>query len=155
MCIVLKYERHCIIIPNFTLYEEWVFATLLSSCHVMDPHVSCGNKIRLCVMWFHMPKIKILCFRCPCKVALAKQELRIHCSAANYGSYACVPEIMGKLFLTKASSDTAAEVLWILSVITIEGDLSAACSSGPADLGQPSPTTVVSQPVPSLFTGLS
>ena len=36
-----------------------------------------------------MPKIKILCFRCPSKVALTKQELRIHYSAANYGSYVC------------------------------------------------------------------
>jgi hypothetical protein len=41
-----------------------------------------------------------------------------------------IPEIMGKLFLTQASDNTAPEVPWILSVGTREGDLSTACSSG-------------------------
>jgi len=43
-----------------------------------------------------MPKIIILCFRRPSKVALTKQELRIHCSAANYGSYVCDTRNNGK-----------------------------------------------------------
>lgn len=103
MCKVLKCKRQCIIIPNFTLYEdqrvfplEWVFAPLLSSCHAVGPYVSSGNKIRLCVIWFYMPEIKIRCFRCPSKVALTKQELRIHCSTANYGSYVCDTRNNGK-----------------------------------------------------------
>jgi hypothetical protein len=65
-----------------------------------------------------------------------------------------IPDIMWKLFLTQASGDTAAEVLWrsdhvsALEMVTCQ--LRAA-----ADLGQPSPTTVVSQSVATLFTVLS
>ena len=138
MCKVLKCKWHCIIISNVILYEdqhvfsrEWVFATLFSSCHVVGPYVSCGNKIRFRIIWFHMPKIKILFFsRCPSNVASTRQELRIEC---NFASYICdtrsnriaIPHM--KVRFIQASGDTVA-VLWIPSVGTREGDL-AACSS--------------------------